>query len=203
MKRSLSILLVLMLVLSLLAPAAALADGMFSSKAYEAPIVGNDGLQVMSPEEYYSIWIEPCDHIDLGSNQNYFYEYFGRGQEWDGKGDNDEWAKFERYAKALVNSGYYELAHHAQDKMENSWYLKYVGPKNIRTAMGKSSAIIVTSLLGDVWVYYDLDIVTSGRAEIVDVNPQPTGDDGRKWCVSCGNSGKCSSCHGDKKTKNT
>lgn len=201
MKRSLSILLVLMLVLSLLAPAAALADGMFSSKAYEAPIVDNDGLSVMSPEEYSSL-IEPCDQIALGSNSNYFYRYFGRGQEYNGDGDNNEWARFERYVDALVDSGYYEVFNRIQDSLENTWELKYVGPASLTTSMGKNrgAAIIVTSLLGDVHVYYDLDIETSGRAKVIDIDPQPTGG-GREWCISCGNSGKCSTCHGDKKIK--
>lgn len=168
---------------------------------YQAPIVGNDGLHVMSPEEYSSL-IEPCDHISLGSNSNYSYRYIGLGQEYGSDGDNDEWAKFERYARALVDSGYYEVSHHLQDNLENTWYLKYIGPQKVNTVMGKNAAIIVSSLLGDVWVYYDLDIETSGRANIVDSNPQPNGSDGKEWCGSCGNFGKCSFCHGDKKVKN-
>lgn len=194
MKRISSVLLVLMLIIELLVPSFALA---YSNKS---PIVGNDGLSVMLPHEYSSL-IESYDMLCLEINSNYLYKYNNRGHEYRDDGDNDEWAKFERYVDALVDSGYYEVSYHLQDWLENTWYLKYIGPAHFQTSMGNDAAIKVQSMLGDVFLYYDLDIETSGRANIIDDNPQPDDDNERKWCTSCGNSGKCSTCHGSGKVK--
>lgn len=194
MKRISSVLLVLMLIIELLVPSFALA---YFNKS---PIVGNDGLSVMLPDEYSSL-IESYDKVCLEINSTYLYRYNNRGQEYRDDGDNDEWAKFERYVNALVDSGYYEVSHHLQDRLENTWCLKYVGPAHFQTSMGNDAAITVQSMLGDVFLSFDLDIETSGRAEVIDDNPQPDDDNERKWCVSCGGSGKCSTCHGSKKVK--
>ena len=211
MKRILSILLVLMLSLGLFVPAAALA---------RTPIVGNDGLLVMSPEEYNND-IDDCDTIGQQDNY-YYYKYYNCGKESSG-GNDAEWAKFEQYMNALIDSGYYELVetYHSESGRIDTWSLKYTGPGSVKRTFKTNknqtehASLVVDSFYGDVYVFYSLDIITNDLEDtqyrlgksIFDSNSSggsggggsiPSGGRTEEHCGICGGSGKrdCGSCFG-------
>ena len=135
---------------------------------YKAPIVGNDGLLVMSPEEY--LGIESCDDIIQEKNW-YKYKYENRGYEWHGDGTDNpvDWYRMEDYVDALVDSGYYKIvAHEKPEDNKEHWYLSYIGPGSVKRVfnpynnnVNAKAAIVVSSFIGDINVYYSLDIITN------------------------------------------
>ena len=193
---------------------------------YKAPIVGNDGLLVMSPEEY--LGIDTCD--DIVQEKNYYgYEYKNRGLYASsyGKGMEDpvDWYEMEDYVDALVDSGYYKVVAHEKPKdHEEYWYLSYIGPGSVKRVISPynstnaKAAIVVSSFIGDISVYYSLDVITNDLEDtqyrlneyINVVNPRPTSGGGggssghyetveeEVDCPSC-TFGNCSICGGDGK----
>lgn len=216
MKQFLTVLLVLTLILGLMVPSVALA---YSN---EAPIVGNDGLLVMSPEEY--LGIDECDELYTSSSDHYTYVYTDRGIEYRDHGTDNpvDWYKMEDYIDALVDSGYYEVLEHEKPLPGTDyWYLGYIGPGSVRrtfhigTSVTTDAAIIIRSFYGDIEVAYSLDIMTNDIEEtqsrlgksIFDSNPSggnggggstPSGGRTEERCGICGGSGKrnCGSCFG-------
>jgi len=187
--------------------------------------VGNDGLLVMSPEEYNDD-IDDCDTI--GQQDNYYtYRYINRGKVYDGDGDDAEWDNFEEYVDALADSGYYKVVANYDGESGNTeaWYLEYTGPGSVRRTFKVDSdhkekaAIVVQSFRGDVYVFYSLDVITNDIEDtqyrlnnyINVVNPKPTsggggGGSSGHWetveeevdCPSC-TFGNCSICGGSGK----
>lgn len=193
-------------------------------KPYKAPIVGNDGLLVMSPEEY--LGIESCDDL-YQDDISYSYQYTDRGYEWHGEGTSNpvDWYKIEDYVDALVASGYYEICDYRDEGETQDYYsLSYIGPGSVKrtfTALNsaKRGAIFIRNWLGDINIYYSLDITTNDLEDtqyrlneyIFGIDPNSnddSGDDPRptarptekppERCSICGGSGErnCSTCGG-------
>ena len=183
-------------------------------KKYQAPIVGNDGLLVMSPEEYNDD-IDACDSI--GQQGNYYrYRYQNRGKEYSGDGDDMEWAKFETYVDALEDSGYYKVIANYDGEAGNteSWYLEYTGPSFVKKTFKvnnkhtERAAIVVQSFHGDVYVFYSLDVITNDIEETQSRLGQnifasnSSGGSSSRQCDSCHGSGDCTFCGGSGKDDN-
>ncbi len=145
-----------------------------SSGTSKASIASNDGLLVMSPEEY--LGIEPCEDLEQQDNW-YEYLYSSRGIKCDwfnGNGTSNpvDWYQMEKYVNALVDSGYYKILEH-ETPMEDFefWSLGYIGPGSVKRThkvtgySKKQSAIFIQSFMGDIRVYYSLDIATSDLKE--------------------------------------
>ena len=209
MKRFLTVLLALMLVLGLMVPSFALA---YSN---DAPIVGNDGLLVMSPEEY--LGIEECDKLYANSSDHYTYVYSERGMKDSRHGTDNpvDWYKMEDYIDALVDSGYYEVLEHEKPLSGTDyWYLGYTGPGSVTrtfhfgTRVTTDAAIIIRSFYGNIEVAYSLDIMTNdieetqsrlGKSIFVS---DPSDGSGSKKCGRCYGSGNCSFCGGSGRDSN-
>lgn len=221
MKRISVFLTVLLLFLCFVLPCGALG---ISEKSV---IVDKEGLVVLSPEEY--LGIDPCDRIHQQDNW-YTYKYSDRGYKWYDHGTDNpvDWYRMKEYVDALIQSGDYQLLLHKKpDDDEGYWYLGYTGSGavertfSMRTSISGQVAIIVLMSIGDINVYYSLDIATNDLEDtqtrldtyIYDMNPdllpQPTNSNGGSsghWetvevevdCPSC-TFGRCSVCGGDGK----
>ena len=201
MKRFVAMILMMILCLSCL-PLASAAD-----------IVSNKGLTVLSPEQY--LGIEPCDTISTQDNW-YKYQYTNRGLPWYSYGTSNsvDWRRMEKYVNALVDSGYYVVLEHAHPNPEEEyWCLGYVGPGSVTKTFGangnttQKAAIVVKSDLGDIGVYFSLDITVDDIDETqkrlgknVFDNSQNSGgggsSGGKSTCLSCGGNGRHSACGG-------
>ena len=202
MKRFVAMILMMILCLSCL-PLASAAD-----------IVSNKGLTVLSPEQY--LGIEPCDTISTQDNW-YKYQYTNRGLPWYSYGASNpvDWRRMEKYVNALVDSGYYVVLEHEHPNPEEEyWCLGYVGPGSVTKTFGangnttQKAAIVVKSDLGDIGVYFSLDITVDDIDETqkrlgknVFDNSQNSGggggsSGGKSTCLSCGGSGRHSACGG-------
>ena len=69
---------------------------------------------------------------------------------------------------AWVASGYYKVVEYRKPKeYHESWSLLYIGPGSakrtfkIGTGMSEKATIIVRSFIGDISVYYSLDVITN------------------------------------------
>lgn len=190
-------------------PATATPGPTATPAPYKAPIAGNDGLLVMSAEEY--LGIDACDHIYQQDNW-YKYRYSNRGYKWYDNGTDDpvDWYRMKDYVDGLVSSGYYEvLEHKGPDGDEEYWCLGYTGPGSVRRTFGanlistQKAAIVVESNLGDITVGYSLDVITSDLEDTQYrlgkniFEPKPSGGgSSEEWCIPCGGSGDCSDCGG-------
>ena len=202
MKRFVAMILMMILCLSCL-PLASAAD-----------IVSNKGLTVLSPEQY--LGIEPCDTISTQDNW-YKYQYTNRGLPWYSYGAKNpvDWHRMEKYVNALVDSGYYVVLEHEHPNPEEEyWCLGYVGPGSVTKTFGangnttQKAAIVVKSDLGDIGVYFSLDITVDDIDETqkrlgknVFDNSQNSGggggsSGGKSTCLSCGGNGRHSACGG-------
>ena len=200
MKRFVAMILMMILCLSCL-PLASAAD-----------IVSNKGLTVLSPEQY--LGIEPCDTISAQDNW-YKYQYTNRGLPWYSYGTSNsvDWRRMEKYVNALVDSGYYVVLEHEHPNPEEEyWCLGYVGPGSVAKTFGangnttQKAAIVVKSDLGDIGVYFSLDITVDDIDEtqkrlgknVFDepVNSGGGSSGGKSTCLSCGGSGRHSACSG-------
>ena len=200
MKRFVAMILMMILCLSCL-PLASAAD-----------IVSNKGLTVLSPEQY--LGIEPCDTISTQDNW-YKYQYTNRGLPWYSYGTSNsvDWRRMEKYVNALVDSGYYVVLEHEHPNPEEEyWCLGYVGPGSVAKTFGangnttQKAAIVVKSDLGDIGVYFSLDITVDDIDEtqkrlgknVFDepVNSGGGSSGGKSTCLSCGGSGRHSACSG-------
>ena len=200
MKRFVAMILMMILCLSCL-PLASAAD-----------IVSNKGLTVLSPEQY--LGIEPCDTISTQDNW-YKYQYTNRGLPWYSYGTSNpvDWRRMEKYVNALVDSGYYVVLEHEHPNPEEEyWCLGYVGPGSVTKTFGangnttQKAAIVVKSDLGDIGVYFSLDITVDDIDEtqkrlgksIFDepVNSGGGSSGGKSTCLSCGGNGRHSACGG-------
>ena len=171
-----------------------------NAKVYKAPIVGNDGLLVMSPEQY--LGIEPCNGIyaDKGC---YVYEYDAYAAEWGGYGSDEKWAIMKSYVQALVDSGYYEISNHSKSSTSENFELRYIGPAEI---VRGSFDIKVHSYAGFCDVRWRIsNNVTPDDLEEkkiyfgIDDDQNPADDDNPsilKTCGVCNGDRKCRYCNG-------
>ena len=183
------------------------------AKVNEAHIVSNDGLSVMSPEQY--LGIEPCDQIYQQDNY-YVYKYIDRGFEKYGKEDKnlEDWYAMADYLNALIDSGYYKIIEHtiSSTNRVEYWCLGYTGAKTIKVfGANKNStqeaAILIQSHYGDICVRYSVDILTDDLDETqmrlgenlrLD-DPAPSPDDPYsilETCDVCNGDRKCRYCWG-------
>ena len=198
MKRFVAMILMMILCLSCL-PLASAAD-----------IVSNKGLTVLSPEQY--LGIEPCDTISTQDNW-YKYQYTNRGLPWYSYGTSNsvDWRRMEKYVNALVDSGYYVVLEHEHPNPEEEyWCLGYVGSGSVSKTFGANSnttqkaAIVVKSDLGDIGVYFSLDITVDDIDEtqkrlgksIFDKPVDNSGGSSKSDCLSCGGNGRHRACGG-------
>jgi len=180
------------------------------SNAEKKVIATNDGLTVLSPEQY--LGIEPCDEI-RADDDRYGYVYTDRGYVYHGSGTTNpvDWYRMEEYVNALVESGYYEILEHSSDTEDAYWSLRYIGPAKVKRTfdlyygMSDQAAITLRNFIGNIKVYYSRDIMTADIDETqqrlgtyyVDT-PQNTssGNLSGDRCTFCGGDGKCDECGG-------
>ena len=173
-------------------------------------IVTNKGMTVLSPEQYLDI--DPCDTISAQDNW-YKYQYTNRGLPWYDYGTKNpvDWYRMESYVNALVKSGYYVVLEHEHPNPEEEyWCLGYVGSGSVSKTFGANSnttqkaAIVVKSDLGDIGVYFSLDITVDDIDEtqkrlgksIFDKPVDNSGDSSKSDCLSCGGNGRHRACGG-------
>lgn len=169
------------------------------TKTYTPPIVGNDGLIVMSPEQYLEI--EPCNQITISDDACYVYHYDKCGREWSGRGSNEKWAMMESYVQALVDSGYYEVSDYEQGSYATIWCIRYIGPAETITG---GYDIQVKSYGGRCSVYYRIATVSADdlQEKLIYFNmddPTPDPDDPSpilETCDVCNGDRKCRYCRG-------
>ena len=178
---------------------------------YEPPIAGEDGLVIYAPEDYNDA-IPGCDALSISDN-HYGYRYVSGGAPSYGNGDQKTWDLFVDYINALANSGYYQIALHEKDDLEERYALIYTGPGTVKETFGTKVdetgyALMFDSLLGDVFFYASFDIMLSNIEEVMaskgyDINGGGSNDNGgsstpERPCPKC--SGyktiKCTSCWG-------
>lgn len=176
-------------------------------------VATNDGLTVMSPEQF--LGIEPCDRI-FGKDDYYSYVYTNRGHKWDDWGTEIplDWFQMKEYVEALVKSEYYEILEHKNPSSdEEYWTLGYIGPGDIThlftvsNSMQQKAAIVVRCSLGDIRVAFSKDILTADINEtqqrlgkqVVDTHSSATSSTAPSGgpCTYCGGDGKCDKCGGD------
>lgn len=206
MKRLISLLLVLLCLPTVLASA-----GKVDEDGYEYGIVKNDGLIVKSLEHFASEWIEmkPCDRVFQEDNW-YCYQYQDRGLKWlrHGEENAETWGFAERYADALCSTGYFEPLTSDVQEDEVFYLLTYVGPGqisntfNIKNSHPSGAAIVIASYLGNINIYYSLDITTADLQETtqrLNITLYTSGTSDDPWehdCVECGFDGSCNYCGG-------
>ena len=187
MKKMLAILLMLCLL-----PITGMAAN-FTGNSTPAVIADDDGLLVVSPEEYFDGQLTRSTTSVNDGRTAYCYIYYAQGAERQASsgGNNSTWALFKEYKDALIRSGYYEEIDYLKDKYEERWVLAYIGSGS----KSSSHAITIKSLLGGVWVYYTNDIRTTNYDETDPYNVSVS----RSSSPSSGNDDKwytCSKCHG-------
>lgn len=174
-------------------------------------VATNDGLTVLSPEQY--LGIEPCDKIYREDN-HYTYAYTDRGYKYHGSGTSNpvDWYKMEEYVNALVDSGYYEILEHSDDTDDAYWTLRYIGPAKVNNTfdlyygMSDQAAITLRNFIGNIKIRYSIDILTADIDETQQrlgetvVGTQQSTSAGSsifgKRCSTCGGDGRCNSCGG-------
>ena len=177
--------------------------------AAKGQIAWDDGLSVMSPEQY--LGIKPCDHIYQQDNY-YGYRYINRGfKKYGDKSKNcEEWYAMEDYLNALIESGYYEVIEHtiSSTKDKEYWCLGYTGSKAIHLfgadrKSTQSAAIVIISAYGDFYVRYSVDILTDDLDETqkrlgtdIFVKSNNNGPSILPTCDACNGSGDCTYCWG-------
>lgn len=187
----------------------------YSPAAEEEGIATNDGLTVLSPEQY--LGIEPCDNLSTNDNE-YAYVYTNRGYKYHSSGTSNpvDWYRMEEYVNALVDSGYYEILEHSSDTDDAYWTLRYIGPAEVSNTFylyyGRSdqAAIAVRNFIGDIKVWYSKDILTADIDETqqrlgrqVITTPADTSSSAShsvssgSICTECRGDGKCNECGGD------
>ncbi len=181
----------------------------YSPTVQEKGIATNNGLTILSPEQY--LGIEPCDNIYREDN-HYTYAYTDRGYKYHGSGTANpvDWYKMEEYVNALVNSGYYEILEHSSDRDDAYWTLRYIGPAKVKNTfdlyygMSDQAAITLRNFIGNIKVRYSIDILTADivetqqrLGEYVVVTPQSSAGVSGGRCPYCGGDGKCDECGGD------
>lgn len=203
-------LLAIMLVLFFIAPTMASA-GKTDEEGFEYGVVKDDGLTVKSLEHFASEWIdmEPCDRVFQEDNW-YCYQYKDRGLKWGRHGEIDPelWAYAERYADALCSTGYYEPLKSDIKEDEVFFLLAYAGPGKvnetfiIRNSLPYSAAIVIASYMGNINIYYSIDITTAdleATAKRLDIDIYINGNPDDPWdhdCTECGFDGSCNYCGG-------
>lgn len=189
---------------------AARTQGTAGTKA----VATNDGLTVLSPEQY--LGIDPCDEIYRDDN-HYTYAYTDRGYKYHGSGTANpvDWYKMEEYVNALVESGYYEILEHSDDPDDAYWTLRYIGPAEVKNTfylyygMSDQAAITLRNFIGDIKVRYSIDILTADidetqqrLGEYVLGTQKSTSSSSSIFadrCTQCGGDGRCNSCGGSGK----
>lgn len=177
--------------------------------AAKGQIAWDDGLSVMSPEQY--LGIKPCDQIYQQDNW-YCYTYTNRGYKWYRHGTSNpvDWYKMKEYVDALVASGYYEILQYDMPYSDQEyWCLDYIGPGKVTKTFGvnrnttQRAAIIVQSNLGDIRVYFSLDITAHDLDETqkrlgtdIFVKSNNNGPSILPTCDACNGSGDCTYCWG-------
>jgi len=160
-----------------------------------------DGIILPAAEEYLE-GVPQCHSFHTQDNY-YGYKYIDCGREYDGDGNNAVWAQFEQYAEDIVSTGYFEIAH--RDDEDATWTLlclEYTGPDeylqetfSTQRSLPDDYAIVISSLLGNVIVYYSMDIATSNLRETLQrLEYMPPSGDGD--CNACGGDGDCDKCGG-------
>ena len=169
-----------------------------TTPSYTPPIVGKDGLLVMSPEQY--LGIKPCDRLVVSYDGCYNYHYKGYGWEYEGDGSDENWAMMVSYVEALVDSGYYEISDHRESSSSERWMLRYIGPAEI---IRGTYDIQVQSSIGNCIVMYRISTVAAADLQekliyfnVVDPNPQPDNPSIWKTCSVCNGDKKCRFCRG-------
>lgn len=141
--------------------------------AYAPPVAGNDGLLVMSMEEYFDGiergYMFMGDSI-IGEDNYYGCRYANQGRYYDGDGSDEYRAMYEQYVSDLVSTGYYVLLAHEDDNLSERWRLGYAGDSELKTfriwKSDNADAVIVVDLLyEDGRVYYSEDIATTNLEE--------------------------------------
>lgn len=174
-------------------------------------VATNDGLTVMSPEQF--LGIDPCDNLSADDTR-YAYVYTNRGYKYHDYGTTlpVDWFQMEEYVNALVKSGYYEILEQSVDPDDAYWLLGYIGPAEIKNTFslysGKTNqtAIALRNFIGDIKVYYSKDILTTDINEtqqrlgkqVVDTYSSATRSTAPfgSPCTYCGGDGKCNRCNG-------
>lgn len=173
-------------------------------------ITTNDGLTVLSPEQY--LGIAPCDEI-RADDDRYGYVYTDRGYTYHGSGTANpvDWYRMEEYVNALVASGYYEIMEQSSDTDDAYWSLRYIGPAKVKRTfdlyygMSDQAAITLRNFIGNIKVYYSRDILTADIDETqqrlgtyyVDTSKNTSsGNLSGDRCTVCGGDGKCDECGG-------
>ena len=166
-----------------------------TTSSYTPPIVGNNGLLVMSPEQY--LGIEPCNGI-YADNGCYVYKY-------DAYGSDEKWAIMKSYVQALVDSGYYEISNHSKSSTSENFELRYIGPAEI---VRGSFDIKVRSYVGFCNVRWRIsnnvapdDLEEKKIYFGIDDDPNPDDDNSDddsilKTCKVCNGDRKCTYCRG-------
>ena len=202
----------LMLLLACLLP---LGTACFpASASYTSPIAGDNGLLVVSPEEYFDGAVE---RTQTGGNDDqtpyYSYIYFSQGAEGQSSpGNDDTWALFIEYKDALIDSGYYEQVDYKKDNYNEYWILHYIGPESLThfglfRSSDENAAIVIHSLMGRAYVFYAKDIRTTNYEEAYPFGTVPSGNssgssgnDEEQWdfCTDCSGHGNvtCTNCWG-------
>ena len=209
MKRLMVSLLTLMLCM---APLAVQAETLREYATRLKSIATNDGLTVMSPEEFLSI--DPCDNLSK-ADTHYTYVYTNRGYKYHNYGTTIpvDWFQMQEYVNALVESGYYEIMEYSSDPDDAYWLLGYTGPATVKNTfslhhgMTDRTVIALRNFIGDIKVYYSKDILTTDIDEtqqrlgkyVVDTYSSATASSttSDSACTYCGGDGKCDRCGGD------
>ena len=180
------------------------------SNAEKKVIATNDGLTVLSPEQY--LGIEPCNRI-FEKIDYYSYVYTNRGYKWDSYGTENplDWYMMQDYVDALVESGYYEILEYKKISSDDEyWALGYIGSGDVIREFGVSdkmtqkAAIVVRTSLGDIRVAFSKDILTADIETtqerlgkyVVDIQRSATNGGSGGNCSECGGDGKCNKCGG-------
>ena len=173
--------------------------------ATKGQIAWDDGLNVMSPEQY--LGIKPCDQIYQQDNY-YTYRYIDRGFEKYENKNLEDWYAMADYLNALIDSGYYKIIEHSSSERVEYWCLGYTGFKSIKVfganrSSTQEAAIIIQSHFGDIYVWYSVDILTDDLDETqkrlgtdIFVKNNNDGPSILPTCDACNGSGDCTYCWG-------
>lgn len=182
-------------------------------EGFEYGLVKENGLLVRSLESMvyaYGDEIPLCDYVFQEDNW-YCYQYTDYGLEWLRNGGKDDyvWNWAQGYADALCMTGYYEPSKSDVQSDEVFYILRYIGPGeitetfSIRKSDPDDAAIVIASYLGNVQIYYSMNIVTDDLAETAErlgvYMGMTSGDTDDPWehdCVVCGFDGSCNTCGG-------